>query len=253
MTLPSGAGTPAADGAGALRDAMRACRDVSTITMEIGVRGSVGGRGLRARMIAGLAVPASARLEAVAPFGQPIFVFVARDDDATLLLPRDRRVLEHGRPRDVLDAVAGVPLDAADLRVALTGCAVAPRANEARQIGDDWRIVPDEAGEVYLHRDAPAAPWRLVAAVRRGTGGASWRAEYRDFPKGAAADGLPRMVRLSSVDGKRFDLQLALSQLEANMPLGVEVFTVMIPEGTETIALDELKRSGPLANNLNGR
>ena len=59
----------------------------------------------------GVAAPASARLEAVAPFGPPLFIFAATDDDATLLLPRDERVLEHGRPAEVLDAVAGVPLE----------------------------------------------------------------------------------------------------------------------------------------------
>ena len=67
---------------------------------------------MRGRLLAGLAAPASARLEAVAPFGPPVFIFVARDDEATLLLPRDRRVLEHGRPTAVLDAVAGVPMSA---------------------------------------------------------------------------------------------------------------------------------------------
>ena len=53
---------------------------------------------------------------------RPVFIFAAVDDDATLLLPRDQRVLEHGRPADVLEAVAGVPLDAGRLRATLTGC-----------------------------------------------------------------------------------------------------------------------------------
>ena len=56
---------------------------------------------------------------------QPLFFFVATGDDATLLLPRDDRVLEHGRPDAVLEAVAGVPLGAADLATTLTGCAPA--------------------------------------------------------------------------------------------------------------------------------
>src|SRR5207247_11119018 len=122
LKLPSGAGTPAPDAAGALAEATAACRTVSTITAEMAVSGSVGGRRLRARLLAGLASPASARLEAVAPFGPPLFFFVARGGDATLYLPRDDRVLEHGRPAAVLEAIAGVPLDAADLRVTLIGC-----------------------------------------------------------------------------------------------------------------------------------
>ena len=75
-------------------------------------------------------------------FGQQVFIFVSRGNDATLLLPRDGRALEHGQPGEVLEAVTGLPLDAAGLRLTLTGCA-ASRASivSGRQIGDDWRVV----------------------------------------------------------------------------------------------------------------
>lgn len=252
MKLPAGGGQPAADGAEALAEATKGCAGVSSLTAEIAVSGSVGGHGVRGRLLAGMAAPASARLEAVAPFGQPVFIFVARGAEATLLLPRDGRVLEHGQPDAVLEAVTGVPLNGSDLRLALTGCGIAPRAAEARQIGDDWRIVPDGAGEVYLRRDPRAGPWRLVAALHQGTGTAAWRAEYRDFQSGAAA-GLPAGVRLTSADAARFDLRLTLSQVELNAALGDEAFTVQIPSGTDPIALDELKRSGPLSNGARGR
>jgi hypothetical protein len=135
MKLPTGPGGPAPDATDAVADATSACRTVSTLSAEVAVSGSVGGHGLRGRLLAGLAPPASARLEAVAPFGQPIFIFVSRGGDATLLLPRDNRVLEHGESDKVLEAVAGVPLDAAGLRTALTGCVVAPDADRAIQRG----------------------------------------------------------------------------------------------------------------------
>ena len=269
MKLPA-AGTTAADAREALDAAMHACRGVSSFAAEVGVSGSVAGRRVRARLLAGLASPGSARLEAVAPFGQPFFLFVARDNDATLLLPRDRRVIERGRAAEVLQAAAGVPLDATDLRIALTGCAVGPRASEATLAGPDWRIVPDGRGEVYLRREARDGPWRIVAAVRRGvttgaptaatTGvvagaaagtsspaGPSWRAEYRDFPVGPGSDGLPRTVRLVSADGRGFDLRLSLSQVETNPSLDAEVFSLRIPPGTAPITVEELTRSGPLA------
>ena len=248
MKLPVSGGVRAADAAEALREASRACQAVSSITAEIAVSGSVGGHRLRARLLAGLAAPASARLEAVAPFGQPLFIFVARDNDATLLLPRDRRVVEHGRPDAVLEAVAGVPLDAADLRIALTGCAVAPRAGEATQIGEEWRVMPDGSSDVYLHREARTAPWRIVAAVRRGSGTTSWRVEYRDFHTRGPIAGLPAAVRLTSLDRQQFDLRLALSQVEVNVALDADVFRIQIPPGTEPITIEELRRSGPLAS-----
>jgi len=102
MKLPSGPGEPAADGATALTEATSTCRAVSTLSSEVGVSGSVNGRRLRGRLLVGAAAPASARIEAVAPFGQPLFIFVARGNDATLLLPRDNRALEHGRAASVL-------------------------------------------------------------------------------------------------------------------------------------------------------
>ena len=128
--------------------------------------GSVGGRRLRTRLLGGFTAP-SVRLEAIAPAGPPFFIFVATGRDATLLLPRDERVLEHGSPEDVLDAVAGVPLNPIDLRAVLTGCAIAPEPAEARQPNADWRIVPDGAGHVYLHREAPSGPWRLTNCASR--------------------------------------------------------------------------------------
>ena len=243
IKLPSGNGTPAADGADVIRTATLACRAVSTLTAEIAVSGSIGGQRLRARMLAGVAAPASARLEAVAPFGPPLFIFVARDNDATLLLGDDR-VLEHGRPDALLEAVAGVPLDAAELRVTMTGCAAVPEAARARQLGDQWRIVPDGSSDLYLHRESATAPWRIVAAQHRAP--AAWRAEYREFQIGSPSDGLPRAIRLTSADSKRFDVRLDLSQTEINTALGADVFRIERPSTVRPITLQELKESGPL-------
>jgi len=280
VKLPAGPGTPAPDAADALTDATSACRAVSTLSAEVGVSGSVGGRRVRGSLLVGVAPPASARIEAVAPAGQPIFIFVANGDDATLLLPRDNRVLRHGRPDAVLEAVAGPPLDAVELRETLTGCAPPAAGANGRQLGADWRVVAVGSTDVYLHRNAQLARWQLVAAIHHpstssgqarsagsgqarstgsgqarstgsgqarstGSGQASgatdWRADYADFD-----GGLPRAIRLASADGKRFDLRLKLSQLEMNARLGPEVFRVQIPPDAEPITLDELRRSGPL-------
>ena len=243
MKLPSAPGAPAQDAADALSQATSACRMVSSITAEVGVAGSIKGQRLRARLIAGLAAPASARLEAFA-FSQQVFILAARGNDATLLLPRDGRALEHGQPGEVLEAVTGLPLDASGLRLTLTGCATSgASAASGRQIGDDWRVVSDQAADLYLHRDARTAPWRLVAAVHREAGRPEWRAEYRDFE-----NGLPQTIRLASTDARRFDLRLALSQVEINVPLEPAAFEVKIPPGTRAITIAELRDSGPLSD-----
>ncbi len=243
MKLPAGAGVPVADAGDALDEAAAACRAVSTFTAEASVSGSVSGRRLRARLIVGLAAPASARLEAVAPFGGPLFIFAARERAATLFFPRERRVLKDEDPQAVLEALTGVPVDAAGLRRVLTGCAADPRPAEARGFGDAWRVIPDAGGDLYLHRDSPGAPWHLVAATHESPG-AVWRSEYDEFTK--AGGGLPQRVRLSGAGGTAFDLRVVLSQIEVNAPLAAEAFDVPVPRDAVAITLDDLKRGGAL-------
>lgn len=241
MKLPSGPGAPAADAVSALEQATAACRGIRTLTAEIAVSGKADGRRVRVRLSAGVAAPASARLEAVAPFGAPLFILAAVDDDATLLLPRDERVLEHGHPAEVLDAVAGVPLGAGDLHAVLTGCAASLSQPDGRALGADWRVLTDAEGDaLYLHRPGAAQPWQLVAGVR-----AAWRVDYRDH-----LNGLPRTMRLTSLardggTGASFDLTLALTQVETNVPLGADVFRVQVPPGARPITLDELRHARP--------
>ena len=122
MKLPSTSGPPASDAAAIVRQLSTTCSSLEPLTAEIGVSGSIQGRRVRARLLAGVTSDA-ARLEAVAPVGQPFFIFVAHGDDSTLLLPRDSRILAHGQPRDVMEAVAGVALTPRELLEALTGCA----------------------------------------------------------------------------------------------------------------------------------
>jgi outer membrane biogenesis lipoprotein LolB len=242
MNLPSGAGAPAADGAAAIADALTTCRQVSSFVAEAAVSGSAAGRRVRARLHMGVAAPTSARLEAVAPFGQPLFILVARSGRATLLLTRPDRVLEHDDPAEVLEALTGVPLDPAALRIALTGCAVQPSEGQVRQVDDDWRVVPDGTTAIYLRRQSRDGPWRLVAASHRPAGRAAWRVEYRDF-----LNGLPRSLRFASSEPDRFDLRMELSQVEINTPLDAAAFEVNIPAASEPLTIEELRRSGPLS------
>ena len=242
MKLPAGPGLPAPDAADALSQATATCRGIKTLTADIGISGSAGGRRVRGRLLAGAAAPASVRLEALAPFGAPIFLFVAAGDDATLLLPRDDRVLEHGRPGAVLDAAVGVPVDASDLVTTLAGCAPPAAASPGLARGADWRVVALSAGqarhELYLHRDGAGRPWRLVATIREGATDGAVRTEYRDFQ-----NGLPRTIHIRGLDREPFDLTLVLSQVETNVPLEPDVFRLEIPRSAGPITLEELRRA----------
>jgi hypothetical protein len=241
MKLPGGPGGPAPEASAALTEAVSTCRAISTITAEIRVNGSVGGRRMRGRLLAGLAAPASARLEAPAPFGQPAFIFVARGNDATLLLPRARRVLEHGPADAVLEAITGVSMNPSDLLMTVTGCGSDAATGGARNLGNGWMMIPG-AKRLYLRRSRAGDPWRIVAVVQQDSAGMEWRAEYSEF-----LNGLPRTIRLASSDGRKFNLRLALSQVELNVPLEDAVFRVAIPSATDPITLEDLRDLGPLA------
>ncbi len=242
MKLPAVPGTPALDAGDALAAATAACRDVKTLSAELAVSGSVASRRARGRLLVGVAAPASARIEAVAPFGQPMFILVARDRDATLLLPRDERVLRHGAPDAVLEAVAGVALDAEELRRVITACPDVRAADQGRAPDANWRVVADGRDQLYLHRESESAPWQLVAMLHDDRRPGGWRAEYRDFQ-----GGLPRTIRLVSAAGNRFDLRLALSQVDVNAPMGDEVFQIDVPADARPITIDELREAGPFA------
>lgn len=240
LKLPAGPGMPASDAAALLDRATAACRRITTISAEISVSGSVGGRRVRGRLLAGLAAPDFLYIEAPAPFGAPLFIIGASGGDATLLLPRDRRVLEHGRPGDVLEAIAGVPMDPADLRATLTGCAAAAAGDEeARAFGTDWRLIAGDRLR-YLRRDRLTDRWRLVTVTATGPRG--WRADYGNF-----VDEHPRNLRLMSNEPRGFDLRLDLSQVDLNVALDASTFRVAVPGGARPISIEELRANGPLS------
>ena len=238
--LPTGPGTLAPDIAAVLLQALTSCQRVQSLTAEIAVSGSVGGQRIRARLIGGFTA-SSMRLEAVAPFGAPLFTLVGTGNDGTLLLPRDRRVVEHGPPADVMAAVAGIPLGANDMLRTLTGCAMPDRLDSPLAIGDNWRTSAGPGGaKIYMHRDSATAPWRLVTYLHGGDAlRSTWRADYDDFH-----DGLPHVIRFVSADRDRFNIQLTLSQIEINPALGPEVFRVDVPRDAERITIDDLRRPG---------
>ena len=111
LRLPEGSGRPLADISPVLAEATAACSAVRSLTAEIALSGRAGAQRIRGRVIAGLDRGGNLRLEAPAPFGAPVFVLVARDGAATLLLPRERRVLEGEPPAAVVEALTGLALD----------------------------------------------------------------------------------------------------------------------------------------------
>ena len=214
-----------------------ACRGVKTLTGELALSGRAGDQRLRGRVIAGFERPGSMRLEGVAPFGPPVFILAARPGTAVLLLQRDDRVLRHPEARDVLGALSGVPLAPADLLAVLTGCVVPdPKPAAGRLHERGWASIDvGEMATVFLQQMNGA--W-VVRAARR----APWEIEYDQWQ-----GGLPRLVRLRSLQGQTaVDATLAVSQLETNVDVPAEAFTLEVPSNMAELTLDELREAGPL-------
>lgn len=214
-----------------------ACAGVRTMTAELALAGRAGGRGLRGRAIAGFERPGSMRLEGVAPFGPPAFILAARAGTATLVLPRDNRVLRNAPAEDILGALTGVALSPADLQAILTGCVVAESgATGGRLHQNGWASIDLSGGAtLFLEREDDA--WQPRAARRPG-----WQIEYPSWQ-----GGFPQTVRLRSLDpAVDVDLTATLSQVETNLPLEASAFGVSVPASAVDLMLDELRDAGPL-------
>lgn len=231
---PGGAPAPAPDAVAHFAAATSHCADLRTITSELGLSGRAGDERLRGRVITGLARGGSARLEGVAPFGAPVFILAARDERATLLLPRERRVLDDMPVADVIGRLTGLELGADGLLDALAGCPGPGEVSNGRQWPGGWAAVDTADGRTVFLRQQSGA-WQ-VAAID----GAGWRADYR-----AVQNGFPREVRLRSDDG-RVDLAASLQQLEVNTTIDAAAFEIEIPPGTEAMTIDELRSVAPL-------
>ena len=188
ITLPQGSSTPISAHEEILSAAVDRCRSVRTMELLLALSGHAGGRGLRGRIRAALARPGSLRLEGVSLFGAPGFILVARPSTATLVLPRDRRVVADASAADLLEVLAGVSLGPDDFRAVLTGCLVPePRSVEGRAYGDEWIAVDLEGGATVYLREIDGVP-----AVVAGTRG-PLTVEYAEHTRG-----IPRRVRVQT-------------------------------------------------------
>jgi outer membrane lipoprotein-sorting protein len=237
ITLPADPGTPLPDFATVHAELSGTCSGIRTLTAELSLSGRAGEQKLRGRVVAGFERPASMRLEGVAPFGAPAFILVARAGEATLLLPRDERVVRNAKPEEILGALTGVSLAPADLQAILTGCVVpSPRATAGRVHGNGWASIDLEGGAT-LFAQRQGQQWHLRAA-RRGV----WQVEYM-----MGTGTVPSSVALHAEMPVRVDLTADISQVETNIVLDAAAFTVNVPAGATPLSIDTLRANGPLS------
>jgi hypothetical protein len=236
VSLPGGTANPNPSAIEIFADATAHCRTVRTWSAEMAVSGRARGRTIRLRTLGGTTADGDLRLEGVAPFGAPLFVLAVRDEVATLVLPRERRVLREEPSAEVLEALVGLRLSAADLHAVLTGCVVA-QADVQNGRGYDEHTLAVDVGDrrtVYLQR--LEGVWRVSAARLE-----SLLVGYDQFA-GAA----PTEVRLvtGGAGEAQVALSLRLSQIEENATLPPEAFAVADPDDARPLSLDELRERG---------
>lgn len=213
------------------------------MTATLALSGRAGEQRLGGRVDAGFTDEGQARLEGRAPFGRPVFVLVAPSvSRATLILPRENRVLTGATPEEIVEALTGVGLDTRELLRALGGCGMASSDPAAgRAYGDEWVAIESDAATHYLHR--VDGRWRLIASTR-----GPLTIENRDF-----ASGRPSIIRMRTVapsgnSGVQADLTVRLSDVEINVPIDPAAFKAELPPNAEPLTLEELRRAGPLGS-----
>jgi hypothetical protein len=248
LTLPTGTSTPLADPT-PFSEALDHCDDVVSLTAEIGLSGRAAGQRLRGTLHAGFAPPEALRLEAVAPFGGPFFLLAGKDGRATLLLPRENRVLRDAPASAILEALAGIDQAPSDLRAWIAGCPAATgAASNPRGYGTDWAAADIGNGrQLWIHRLSASqtvghAGWRLIA-VNAGP----LTIEFADHT--GTQPGRVRIRRASGPGATELDIRLALRQVERGVTLPDTAFTVDVPADAGEITIDELRQSGPLRVN----
>jgi hypothetical protein len=237
VRLPAGQGVPAPDALDHYAAATRVCRSVDQLTAELALSGRVGGERVRGRLLVGLAGPDGVRLEAIAPFGAPVFVLTSRAGDATLVLPRDHRVVTGVTPEDLLDALAGLALSPADLLALVSGClSSTDQASDPRAFGEAWRRVAVPGGEAWVRLEGGRP--RLVAGSR-----GEYAVEYAEF-----LSNVPRRARVVARRGGQVtvDLSLELRQLDLAPDLDPRAFEATVPAGMVPMRLDQLRRGSLL-------
>lgn len=232
------AGAPAADATAiaAFTRATAACRGFRSLTAELSLSGRAGGERIRGRVITGLEAGGSVRLEGVAPFGPPAFILAGRQETATLLLPREHRVLERTPVSAVLERLTGLALGADDLRLMVSGCLADNAAPaDGKQWPGGWQTVALGADRVAYLRQRQGQ----MVVVAAGYG--PWQIDYAEH-----LGGYPRVVRVRRSGDATTDVTARVGALEVNTTINPLAFTLAIPPDAEPMTLDQLRSVAPL-------
>ena len=246
---PAGTATPDPTAADAFAAATASCKGFRSIEGELALSGRAFDERVRGRVLTGLDAGGHVRLEAPAPFGAPFFILAGRAEMATLVLPRERRVLTNTPVAAVLERLTGLSLGADDLRLIVSGCLVERAApTDGRQWPGGWQAVTVGPERVAYLRTVQGRP-TLVAADY-----GPWHVDYSQH-----VGGFPRVVRVRSAEARSastvarasadhtVDITARVAQLEVNTQINPRAWDVEVPSDADPMTLDDLRSIAPLA------
>ena len=240
FNCPSGAATPDPTAADAFAAATIACKGFRSLEGELALSGRAFDQRVRGRVLTGLEAGGHVRLEAPAPFGAPFFILAGRAEKATLVLPRERRVLQDTSVAAVLERLTGLALGADDLRLIVSGCLVETASPaDGRQWPGGWQAVTIGPERVAYVRPVQGRPTLVAADYGR------WHVDYSQH-----ANGFPRHVRVRSAGANvdhSVDITARVQQLEVNTAINPRAWDVVVPSDADPMTLDDLRSIAPLA------
>ena len=237
IRVPSGASASVSEHEATWNDLSRPCRSVQSTDLVVMFHGFIGERSLRrTRARAAVKRPGFLRLEGMAPFGAPAFILIAKPGDATLLLPRERQVVQDASASDLLYFLSGLSLEPDDVHALLTGCVVQDGVSlSARTYGDDWIAIELSGGATVYSRRSSLPP-----VISMGTVG-DLVVEYSEHVRG-----LPRKLRIQTIAATpSTDLTIELTQVNVNTAINPEAFEVLVPPTFSPVAFDDFQLQSP--------
>jgi hypothetical protein len=235
FTPPTGPAAPFEDAPAVWMQVTSACRDAQRYVAELRVHGWVGTRDQRiSRTLAGAVTRNDDVFLELQVMGATVFQMAGQQGQATILLPRDERVLR-APTRDIVAALTGLQWGARELLDVLTGCVSTPEGDiTGARIGTSLRIDLSPSTRAWLRERG--GQWQLDAAQI-----GEWVVQYGLY------DGRwPREVRVTATGAAPLDLRFTLSQVQVNIDLPPTTFTLDVPERFVPMTIEELRSLGPL-------
>lgn len=236
FTPPTGPSEPFVDAPAVWTQVTAACRDAQRYVAQLRVHGWAATRDQRMASTIAAAVTShdDLFLEMQVIMGTTVLQMAGQKGQATVLLPRDERVLR-APTRDIVAALTGLQWGGRELLDVLSGCVATPEGEvTGARIGGLLRVDLSPSSRAWLRQRG--GQWQLEAAQI-----GDWTVQYAFYESRWPTD-----VRVTSTGATPLDLRFTVSQINVNIDLPPSTFTLNVPERFISMTIDELRSIGPL-------